>query len=330
MGAKEQGITKKSPEPAGSRPSGIHCLAIATPRVFFCLKHFQRSAFMSDLFRRRTEMTNAAVSYAQQGWHVIPVGAGPDRKLPYIKNWTEEASTDWDTIAGWWSEYPDANIGIVTGGKSGFWVVDVDMKNGVDGLKSLRDKFGTDLDFDSQRYLVGQTATGGFHFLFAWDAALPVRNRQAVLPGVDIRGEGGQIVVAPSSRLINGREVAYQWNDRWLPVSPISPWARMLSGLASSRHTRPVDLVAVMSGLNEGARDTELWRYACHLARRAVPLELALSFMAVAAERCQPPFDAKIARDKVVRAYSTGASNPAISNMISQITNELNRRKEEV
>jgi hypothetical protein len=285
---------------------------------------------MSNSFEKRREMTNAAISYAHQGWHVIPVGAGPDRKLPLIKNWTEDASKDLDVIEGWWAEHPDANIGIATGAKSGFWVVDVDMKNGVDGLKSLRDKFGSDLVFDFEKHIVGVTATGGYHLLFKWDPALPVRNGQAVLPGVDIRGEGGQIVVAPSTRLISGQEVTYKWNDRWLPVSPIPQWARTLVSSVASAHARPVDLVAVMSGLREGERDTELWRYACHLARRAVPLDLALPFVSVAAERCQPPFDPQVARDKVIRAYGTTASKTAITNMISKIADELNRRKEEV
>ena len=186
---------------------------------------------MNTDFQRRTALVNAATSYAAQGWHVIPVGAGADRKLPYIKNWTQEASTDWDTIDGWWAEYPDANIGVVTGPKSGFWVVDVDMKNGVNGIDSLSRRFGAAFNFDHDRHIVGHTATGGYHFLFQWDPALPLRNGQAVLPGVDIRGEGGQIVVAPSTRFVGGKEVSYQWNDRWLPVSPITDWARALAGL---------------------------------------------------------------------------------------------------
>ena len=284
---------------------------------------------MNEHFARRTEMVNAATSYAMQGWHVIPVGGGTDRKLPLIKNWTQEASTDADTIDGWWAEYPDANIGIATGPKSGFWVVDVDMKNGVDGLRSLQDRFGEDFEFDGKQYIVGQTATGGFQFLLQWDPALPVRNGQALLPGVDIRGDGGQIVVAPSTRVIAGREVAYQWNDRWLPISPITNWARALVTALPSREARRLDVVAIMSGLSQGERDAELWRYACHLAGRGVPIDLSLSFMSVAAERCLPPFDAQVAREKVVRAYAEFAPIEVIRKSIDRITQERNRRKEE-
>src|SRR5208283_564136 len=98
----------------------------------------------------RQQMVNAALAYARRGWHVLPVGAGRDRKLPYVQDWTNKASTDEDQIAAWWSDYPSANIGIATGPKSGFWVVDVDIKDGVDGWKSLTERFGHDFDFDAE------------------------------------------------------------------------------------------------------------------------------------------------------------------------------------
>ena len=254
--------------------------------------------------------------------------AGPDRKLPFIKNWTRDASVDEGQIDSWWTQYPNANIGIATGPKSGFWVVDVDMKNGIDGLKSLIHRFGDDFDFDHKEYLVGKTATGGIHFLLQWDAALPVRNGQAVLPGVDVRGDGGQIVVAPSSRLVNGQWANYRWNSAALPLSPSTPWAKALVTTASGPGSRSVDVAAVMSGLNEGSRDTELWRYACHLAHRRVPMSLALSFMTVAAERCTPSFDPRIARDKVIRAYGETASPEVFQEAISSIEQELQLREE--
>jgi hypothetical protein len=283
---------------------------------------------MSESQIDRQQMANAALAYARRGWHVIPVGAGPDRKLPYIRNWTQEASTDAERIISWWSQFPTANIGIATGPISGFWVVDVDMKNGIDGLKSLMNRFGTGFDFDVEKYLVGKTATGGIHFLFQWDSALPVRNGQAVLPGVDIRGDGGQVVVAPSNRLIDGVWVNYRWNNAELPLSPITPWARALVTPPSGLGPRSVDVASVMLGLSQGSRDTELWRYACHLASRRVPMSLALSFMTVAAERCSPPFDPRIAADKVIRAYGEVASSEVFREAISSIEQELKLRKE--
>jgi hypothetical protein len=283
---------------------------------------------MTEAIVDRKHIHVAAIEYARRGWRVLPVGAGPDRKLPCIKNWTQAASSDELQIAKWWQQFPDANIGIATGPRSGFWVVDVDIKNGVDGLKSLRDRFGDRFEFDLDRHIVGKTATGGIHFLFQWDPEQPVRNAQAVLPGVDIRGDGGQIVVAPSVRRIGSEWVAYRWNATERTVSPITPWARELITASDSGCNRPVDLVAVMTGLTEGARDNELWRYACHLARRGVPMPLAASFITEAAARCRPPFDPEVALGKVIRAYGDQVSRGVLSEAISTIEREITLRKE--
>lgn len=283
---------------------------------------------MTELSIDRRHTHAAALEYARRGWHVLPVGAGPDRKLPYIKNWTHAACIDETQINEWWRQYPDANVGVATGPRSGFWVVDVDMKNGVDGLQSLRDRFGSRFEFDLDRHLVAKTATGGIHFLFQWDPLLPVRNAQAILPGVDIRGDGGQIVVAPSTRCIHGEWLAYRWNGLDRTISPITKWARELVTVSSTGVTRPVDLVAVMTGLREGSRDTELWRYACHLAKRGVPMPLAVSFISEAAARCRPPFDPKVALDKVIRAYGDTVSSETFSEAISTIEREIELRKE--
>jgi len=283
---------------------------------------------MSDIHCDSSPLLYAALRYARRGWYVIPVGAGPDRKLPFIKNWTNEASTEEARVREWWSIYPDANVGVVTGPKSGFWVVDVDMKNGVCGMESLVRRFGMGLVHDVDRCLVGQTATGGFHFLFQWEPSTPVRNGQAVLPGVDIRGDGGQIVVAPSYRFIDGERRAYAWNDEALPVGPAPAWAKELATGARVTASRAMDLSGVLSGLPNGSRDTELWRYACHLAGRGVPLTLALGFMGAAADRCVPPFDPNVAREKVLRAYRDTASPQVVQEAIRSIEQEIHSRKE--
>ncbi len=283
---------------------------------------------MSEVNCEPPLLLEAALAYARRGWHVIPVGAGPDRKLPFIKNWTNEASTDEARIRQWWSTYPDANVGVATGPKSGFWVVDVDEKAAVSGMRSLASRFGIGLELDIDQYLVGKTATGGIHFLFQWDPSLPVRNGQAVLPGVDIRGDGGQIVVAPSYRFIDGQRRVYQWNDETLPVSPMTSWAKELAAGTRESAARPVNVNAVMSGLTEGSRDTELWRYACHLAGRGVPLTLALGFVAAAADRCVPPFAPDLAREKVIRAYRDKASPEVLKEGIRSLEQEIQSRKE--
>lgn len=67
-----------------------------------------------------------ALSLMQRGCSIIPVR--PDKK-PLIK-WTQHQleKADDQQIRDWWSKWPDANIGVVTGAISNFLVVDVDME----------------------------------------------------------------------------------------------------------------------------------------------------------------------------------------------------------
>ena len=49
-------------------------------------------------------------------------------KHPIFNGWQELATTDQDVIKKWWSKHPNANIGILTGEKSGWLVLDIDTK----------------------------------------------------------------------------------------------------------------------------------------------------------------------------------------------------------
>ena len=87
----------------------------------------------------------AALDYGRRGWAVVPLhtltgdGCSCGRldcsspgKHPRIKTGADHsaASTDAEQISQWWSLWPDANIGLVTGRRSGLLVVDVDPRHG--------------------------------------------------------------------------------------------------------------------------------------------------------------------------------------------------------
>lgn len=112
-------------------------------------------------------------------------------KHPRFPEWQKHATTDTATIQGWWERWPEANVGVATGG--GTFVLDVDPDNGGDAsLAQLVAQHGPLPITSTQR-----TGSGGTHYLFR--APFPVTNSAGhVAPGLDIRGEGGQIVVAPS------------------------------------------------------------------------------------------------------------------------------------
>ena len=128
----------------------------------------------------------AAIDYAQRGWRVLPVGVD---KKPLNHNGSHGAATDTAQITRWWTERSFANIGIATSPES-FFVVDIDMKNGKDGQRSLKDKFQERLHFPADTNLSAKTPSGGVHLPFKWPAGMEIHNAQGVLPGVDMRGIG--------------------------------------------------------------------------------------------------------------------------------------------
>ena len=104
----------------------------------------------------------------------------------------------------WLKSWPDMNIGILSGGDTGIFVVDVDPRHGGDeSLKILEATYGS-----LPVTLTATTGGGGIHYLFQIPEGLDIRNSAGGLaPGLDIRGEGGLIVVEPSTT-----QGAYTWN----------------------------------------------------------------------------------------------------------------------
>lgn len=106
----------------------------------------------------REGLCDAAIHYASLGWRVLPVhSASSDGcscgdpncksvgKHPRLSKWQRRASTDPETISSWWTAWPDGNIGIATGQRSGIIAIDVDVGNGKDGptsLAKLQSEFG--------------------------------------------------------------------------------------------------------------------------------------------------------------------------------------------
>ena len=148
----------------------------------------------------------AALAYAAQGWKVFPLQ--PNTKIPFPgTNGVKDATDDAETIKAWWKVHPDANLALACGAPSGIWVVDIDVghKAGVDGFASLA---GRNITLPETIYQ--DTPSGGRHYLYAIntdssaDKKEPPRNKNNFMPGIDIRGTGYYIVLAPS--VIDGKQ----------------------------------------------------------------------------------------------------------------------------
>ncbi|MFD6972192.1 bifunctional DNA primase/polymerase [Streptomyces sp. NPDC059949] len=151
--------------------------------------------------------------YGKRGWRVLPLHnvvngkctcGNPKQdpkhdfkqggKHPVHGAWQDNATTDDQQITAWWSQRPNANIGIATGEASGIFVLDVDPDSGgFDSLTALQAKYG-----DLPDTFLDETGSGGLHFFWNWPGFNPRNSAGKLGPGLDIRAEGGQVVAPPS------------------------------------------------------------------------------------------------------------------------------------
>lgn len=152
-------------------------------------------------------MLRAALSYAARGVPVLP--CEPYGKRPLTKDGFWEATTNVQQIRAWWGRWPSANVGIPTGKASGLVVLDADAGDGLESLVELELSRG-----QPPKTARARTGGGGEHLYFRYPKDVEVRNSQGYLgPGLDIRGEGGYVVVPPSR---TGEP--YEWVDRSRPA----------------------------------------------------------------------------------------------------------------
>lgn len=136
----------------------------------------------------------AALDYARTGWAVFP--CKPRGKEPLTRNGLKDATTNLDVIRRWWLTEPAANIGLNCG-KSGLMVIDLDKRADADGLQEW-DKLLAEYQLESHT-ATSRTGGGGRHLLFRVPDGVTVKNSASKLaPGIDVRGDGGYIVLPPS------------------------------------------------------------------------------------------------------------------------------------
>jgi hypothetical protein len=257
-----------------------------------------------------------ALRYAARGMSIVPIhhvvggesgtcncGAqdcGSPGKHPriYWQNYAQARPTR-EEIVGWWTRWPEANIGFVTGAISGMVVVDID------GEKGLRSLEGLGLDPLLADTPVVRTGSGGYHIYFIYpEGGASFGTSAGRLPGVDVRADGGIAVLPPSMHASGGR---YTWihglslDD--LELADLREWGSLLAVLSGEapKATRRRWFEDALEGVTEGARDDT----AARLAGRYIGIGLTdgevFTFLELWNERNIPPLDPQDLR-RVVRS----------------------------
>lgn len=148
---------------------------------------------------------DVALAALLRGWRPLPITAD-GRKIPLVKFTSESganltATSSADVWSLWLEEFRGAGVAIVTGSRSfegsGVLVVDVDVKDGAQGIASLEAAIAELGPLPAT--MVVRSPSGGFHYVYDYpDDSDTWRNWNGWRPGIDIRGHHG-IVAVPGS-----------------------------------------------------------------------------------------------------------------------------------
>jgi Bifunctional DNA primase/polymerase, N-terminal/Primase C terminal 1 (PriCT-1) len=242
-------------------------------------------------------MIGAALALASRGMAVFPLK--PRDKIPITKHGCKDATVDLEVVSAWWEGYPEANIGLATGARSGVWVVDIDGELGEASLHALEQRMGV-----LPATVESITGGGGRHLFFRLpdsDEVPTIKNTaRKIGEGLDTRGDGGYVVAPPS---IHPRGRAYAWSvdsaaefadpPVWLVAMIIAPVVRLDERQPPEHWTQ-----LAHDGAEEGARNMTLASMAGRYLRLGIhPAEVNELLLGWNASRNRPPLpDAEVTR----------------------------------
>lgn len=227
-------------------------------------------------------------SYLDKNWNIIPVysvkggncacgraGCPAAGKHPMLNDWKrfQNDRVTHEQLDEWIEQYPDSNYAVITGKISDLVVVDVDGEAGKKSFKEHIDEFPSTL--------ISKTGKG-YHLYYKYPMDQNrVRNAVGIYEGIDIRADGGYVLIPPSKH-VSGNQ--YEWVNK-NPVVTYKPIIidRQEAGLT----TEWADILS--NGAEEGHRNDTLARLVGHYARLKIPYEELLVMMEEWNEKNKPP-----------------------------------------
>lgn len=262
------------------------------------------------------ELRASAQAVAAGGWLVFPLHSVSGSrctcsrddcpspgKHPRTAHGLKEATADHAQIAQWWRDYQTANIGCRTGKESGLVVIDIDPRHGGDATwETLVQTHG-----GLPETVECLTGGGGRHLYFRHPGGHIKTQATALGPGVDVRADGGYVVLPPSLHA-SGRRYEWEASSRpgEIPLADLPAWLLDHLRTPAPAVSHPSDGQTIMAG----ERNNHLTKVGGALRRHYAGRDvLEVTLMAVNRTHCSPPLpDAEVSRIAAsVSRYPPGA-----------------------
>jgi hypothetical protein len=242
----------------------------------------------------------AAMEYLRRGWSVIPVASWnkdpSEAKRPLVA-WaqyqTRHATPS--EVKDWWAKWPKAGVAIVTGAISGLAVVDFDGAKGLAASKDWPETYTVQTPRGQHRY-----------YTVAANESVRTEAGQTYGEGVDVRGDGGYVIAAPTVRADgSGYRVLADAVPAWRPDRLVTP--RTETTTITIEDAPEQDWVGnlLRNGAPAGKRNDSLTRLAGYFAGKEIPEDVAMVLLAEFAGRCRPPIGGDELGETVASAYRT-------------------------
>lgn len=222
-------------------------------------------------------MAQYALDYYNKGMCVLPVV--PNQKRPILNQWQQYTKNrpSLEETKNWFESYNDCGIGMVTGKVSGYIVLDIENKYKED-INLLLNKYPT--------RKIAKSGSGGYHFYYKYPESYdkPIKNRVQIIPNVDIRADGGFIVLPPTKHQCGGY---YQWVvDEEAGDFPMSLLSINTSGIEENNNKWVTEL---MRGVQDGGRNQACARLAGYFYGKGLSNDIVESMMLEWNNKNNPP-----------------------------------------
>lgn len=241
------------------------------------------------------------------GLQAFPVDEYKHPLIKFKQYQTEKITLE--LINTWWTKWPKANIGLITGKISNLFVIDIDSEEAL----RLIDSYIGDMKPTVK-------SPNGWHYYFNYcDCDLTIGS--GFLTGCDFRGQGGYIVAAPSktsdfyeNEILKKRGGKYKLlesvNNRQAVFPDLLQLIKNYLGTAHARIRDPIERESTTSTTStlsthfkDGTRDDDIFHAAFSLAKGGSSQNFIAQAVDILSKGCEPPLSESEVKIKLESAF---------------------------